>query len=113
MPNLILDMSELEFLREHYSFGPQIVDSVVVEATKALLQGVAYLRGSADAKTLPPTGWLQSRPLRTSIVFGVRCSRTVGSDHQELKRTVTTAMARVTKNSSGYEFSGLEFGRNA
>jgi hypothetical protein len=39
MPNLTLDMSELEFMQEHYSFGPQIVDSVAVEATKALLQG--------------------------------------------------------------------------
>jgi len=39
MPNLILDMSELEFMQKHYSFGPQIVDSVAAEATKALLQG--------------------------------------------------------------------------
>jgi hypothetical protein len=39
MPNLTLDMSELEFMQEHYSFGPQIVDSVAVEATKALQQG--------------------------------------------------------------------------
>lgn len=39
LPNLTLDMSELEFMQEHYSFGPQIVESVVAEATKALLQG--------------------------------------------------------------------------
>ena len=38
-PNLVLDMSDLEFMREHYSVGPQIVDSVIVDATKALLQG--------------------------------------------------------------------------
>jgi hypothetical protein len=46
-------MCELEFMREHYSFGPQIVDSVVVEATKALLQG-GHIYVERQYESAPP-----------------------------------------------------------
>ncbi len=66
-------MSELEFMQEHYSFGPQIVDSVVVEATKALLQGGIFM-WNANMRVLPLTGFddiIVHRGLQSVLGFAI------------------------------------------